>query len=94
MAFMDRAWPSPKGMPSRAQRSASQVPREQAFGRDDEPCSRGRNDFQKGLRARLHMPVHENLAALVEDTDVHGTGMQIDAAITRVWLGVEAPEIL
>ena len=77
-------------MPSRAQRSASQVPGEHALDRDDEPCSIGRNDFQKGLRARLHMTVHENLAALVEDTDVHGTGMQIDAAIKLVRLGVES----
>jgi hypothetical protein len=39
------------------------------------------------------MTVHENLAALVEDTDVHGTGMQIDAAINLVRLGVESPEV-
>jgi hypothetical protein len=33
------------------------------------------------------MTVHEHLAALVEDADVHGTGMQVDAAVTLV-LGV------
>src|SRR5919106_736893 len=69
------------------------IPREQAFDRDNEPLSRGRNDVQKGLRGCLHIPVHENLATLVEDTDVHGTGMQIDAAIKLVWLGVESHEV-
>jgi len=33
------------------------------------------------------MTVHENLSALVEDADVHGTGMQVDAAVKLV-LGV------
>jgi hypothetical protein len=69
------------------------VPREHAFDRDDEPFSIGRNDFQKGLWVRLHITVHENLAALVEDTGVHGTGMQIDATIKLVLLGVESHEV-
>ena len=63
------------------------VPREHAFDCDDEPFSIGRNDVQKGLRGRLHMTVHENLATLVEDTDIHGTGMQIDTTIKLVRLG-------
>lgn len=69
------------------------VPREPAFDGDDEPCSRGRNDVQKGLRGRLQMTVHENLATLVEDTDIHGTGMQIDATIKLVRLGIASPEV-
>jgi hypothetical protein len=60
------------------------VPGEQAFDRDDETLSLGRHDFQQGLRGCLHMTVHENLAALVEDADVQGTGMQVDAAGTLV----------
>jgi hypothetical protein len=39
------------------------------------------------------MTGHEHLAARVEDTDVHGTGMQINAAITLVRGGVESPEV-
>jgi hypothetical protein len=31
--------------------------------------------------------MHENLAVLIEDADVHGTGMQVDAAVKLV-LGV------
>jgi hypothetical protein len=62
-------------------------PRAHAFDRDDMPFSRGRHDVQKGLRVRLHMTVHEKLAALVEDTDIHATGMQIDATIKLVLRG-------
>jgi hypothetical protein len=40
----------------------------------------------------FHMTVHENLATLVEDTDIHGTDMPIDATIKLVRLGVESRE--
>jgi hypothetical protein len=63
------------------------VPGEQTFDRDDETLSIGRNDVPKGLWVRLHMTMHENLAALIEDADVQGTGMQVDAAVQLV-LGV------
>ena len=69
------------------------VPRAQAFDCDDEPCSIGRHDVQTGLRGRLHRTVHEHLATLVEETDIHGTSMQIDATRTLVRLGVESPEV-
>jgi hypothetical protein len=78
-------------MPSFVHRSASQVPGEHAFDRDDETLSIGRNDVQKGLRGRLHITVHEHRSALVEDADVHGTGMQVDAAVTLVLGGVKSP---
>jgi hypothetical protein len=56
------------------------VPGEQTFDRDDETLAIGRNDVPKGLWVRLHMTMHENLAALIEEADVQGTGMQVDAA--------------
>jgi hypothetical protein len=34
-----------------------------------------------------------DLTVLVEDTDVHGPGMQGDATVKWVLLGVEAPEV-
>ena len=40
------------------------------------------------------MAMHQNLAALVEDADVHGAGMQVDAAVKGVLGGVESHEIL
>jgi hypothetical protein len=67
------------------------VPGEHPFDRDDETLSRGRHDVQTGLWVRLHMTMHENLAALIEDADVHGTGMQVDAAVTLVLGVVKSP---
>jgi hypothetical protein len=67
------------------------VPGEHAFDRDDETLSIGRNDVQKGLWVRLHITMHENLAALIEDADVHGTGMQVDAAVKLVLGVVKSP---
>jgi hypothetical protein len=46
---------------------------------------------QKGLLGRLHRTMHETLATLVAETDLHGTGLQIDATIPRVLRAVEAP---
>jgi hypothetical protein len=63
------------------------VPGEQTVDRDDETRSRGRHDLQKGLWVRLHLTMPENLAVLIEDADVHGTGMPVEAAVKLV-LGV------
>jgi hypothetical protein len=48
----------------------------------------------RGLSAGLLLPLetmHENLAALIEDADVHGTRMPVDAAITLVLGVVKSP---
>jgi hypothetical protein len=39
------------------------------------------------------MPVQYHLAVLTQETDVHGVGMQVDAAVQWMLVGVEAPEI-
>jgi hypothetical protein len=38
--------------------------------------------------------VADALAALVEDAQVHGTGVQVDAAIESMWLVVETPVMI
>jgi hypothetical protein len=38
--------------------------------------------------------MHQDLAVVVENTDVHGAGMQVNAAVKLMLLGVEAQEIL
>jgi hypothetical protein len=37
------------------------------------------------------MAMHEDLAALVEETDVYQTGVQVDAAVKWVLCGVKSP---
>ena len=56
------------------------VPGAQALDRHDEPLSRRGKGLQEGLRVGLHMARHQNLAALVEEAERHGAGMQVDAA--------------
>jgi hypothetical protein len=58
------------------------VPGEQAFDRDDDIGPLRRDDFETGLRYRLHVAVKERFTGLVEATDVHGTGMQVDTAVS------------
>ena len=69
------------------------VPRKDALHGDDDILPIGGDRLQKRLWARLHITVDQNLAGMVQDTDVHGAGMQGDAAVKWVLLGVEAQEV-
>ena len=39
------------------------------------------------------LPVHQDLAILVQDAEVHGAGMQVDATVKLVLFGVESHEV-
>ena len=80
-------------MPSWAQRSASQVPGEEAFHADDDVLPVGREGPEQGVGGRVHLPVEKDLPILAQDTDVHGAGVEVDATIKLVRLGVESPEV-
>ena len=69
------------------------LPREDAFDADDTILSIGRNSLEKGVWPRWHIPVHKDLAILVQDAEVHGTGMQVNATIKCVLFGVESHEV-
>jgi hypothetical protein len=66
------------------------VPGEHAFDRHDEPLSIWGNGFQEGIRVGFHIAMYEDLAVLVEDADVHHTGMQVDTAVKWVLSGVKS----
>jgi hypothetical protein len=70
------------------------VPGEHTFGSDDELIAIGGDGLEKCLRGGFQVTVQQRLTGLVKDTNVHGAGMQIDAAVKLVWCGVDAPEIL
>jgi hypothetical protein len=80
-------------MPSWAQRSARQVPGEHALDSDDQIIARGRHDLQKRIWAGLQMTVYDDLPALVQDADVHGPSVQVNATVKLVLRGVESPEV-
>ena len=75
MAFMERAWPRTKGIPSWAQRSASQYQVKSPFDADDEILPVRRHGLEKRLGGRLHIAVQHDLAVLVQDAEVHGAGV-------------------
>ena len=78
-------------MPASAQQVGEPVPGEQTFDRDDGPFSIRGNGFHKGLGGRLHVAVSHDLAALVEEADIHGPRVHIDAAVTWVRRRVQSP---
>jgi hypothetical protein len=93
MAFMYRAWPKTKGIPSWVQRSASQVPGEDALDADNQVFAVGGNSFQKRFGPCLHIPVQHDLTVLIQDAEIHGAGVQVDPAVKLVLLGVESHEV-
>jgi hypothetical protein len=93
MACMERVWPRTKGIPSWAQRSASQVPGEETFDADDEILPVRRNRLEKRLGGRLHMPVEHDLSSLVDDAEGQRASVEVDATVTFVWVGVETPGV-
>jgi hypothetical protein len=69
------------------------VPGEDAFDGHDHRFSIGRDGLEKRLRTGFHVPVQHDLAILVQDTDVHAAGVEIDTAVKLVLGGVESPEV-
>jgi hypothetical protein len=69
------------------------VPSAQVLDGDNQSIAMGRAAFEKGIRAGLQMAVHHNLARLIQDADVHGTGVQVKA--TRKWAlrGIESHQV-
>jgi hypothetical protein len=69
------------------------VPSEHTLSRHDHPLSIRGNGLQQGLWSGLHITRHQDLTALVEDADIPGPSMQVDATIKRVLRGVKSPEV-
>jgi hypothetical protein len=90
---MERACPSTNGIPSRAQRSASQVPGKETLDGDDDIGAIRCNSLEECLWTGLHVLVEQDLPSLIQDADIHAAGMPIDAAIRMVLCGVESPEL-
>jgi hypothetical protein len=68
------------------------VPTEEAFHRQChyEVLPEGRDDLQERLPAALQIPVKNYLAFLVDHAEAHRAGVQIDATVVPMWLGVES----
>ena len=69
------------------------LPGAETVAADDQIGSGGRDGLQNRFWASGHVPVEQTLSRLVENTESHGAGMPIEAAVKLVLLGVEAHEV-
>jgi hypothetical protein len=70
------------------------VPAEQALDGDDESVAEGGDGLEEGVGVGGEVHVVDDLAGAVEEAQVHGPGVPIDAAVESMLLGVEAHGIL
>src|SRR5262249_7991104 len=70
------------------------VPGEQALDGDDEVVAEGGDGLQEAVGMGGQVLVEDDLSGGVKDAQVHGPGMQIDAAVESVLLIVEAHGLL
>ena len=68
-------------------------PRNETRHGDHESLPLGGHRLQKRLWACVPIAVDQNRASLVQETDVQGAGMQVDAAVQWMLWGVKAPEV-
>jgi hypothetical protein len=81
-----------KARPSRAQRSASQVPGDEAVAADHQVFAVGGTRLKNRFGPGLQMPVEQALSRLVQAAKIHGAGVQGAATRKRVRRGGAAPE--
>ena len=68
------------------------VPGEHTFDGDDKIFAVRGDSFEEGVGIRAHVPVDEYRSRLIQDTQVHGACVQVDAAVVLVLSGVESHE--
>ncbi len=66
------------------------VPGEDALDGHDEVAPVGSDQLQERPRSGGNVLLNESRSGLVDDADVHRSGMQIDAAVVAVLFGVES----
>ena len=69
------------------------VPDEQAFDGDDDVLPIRLDGPEKRFRIGFKVFVKHGVAFLIQNADVHGSGVQIDAAIVLVLLGIESHRV-
>jgi hypothetical protein len=68
------------------------IPGEHTLDGDDDVVAVGVDDLEERLGFGGQVPVSDDLAILIENTDVHRSRMEIDAAVEWVLLGIESHE--
>ena len=68
------------------------VPGEHALDSDDDVVTERFDGFEERFGPGVHVSVEQDVSVLVEDTEVHGSGMQVDTAVEFMLLRVESHE--
>jgi hypothetical protein len=63
------------------------------FDTDDNILARGGDELEQRFWRGWHVTVQQNFPSLVQDAEVHGASVPVDATVTLVWLGVESAEV-
>jgi hypothetical protein len=66
------------------------LPGEDAFNRHDQPLTIGGNGFEERFWSRFHVAVQHDFPIVAQDADIHRAGMQVDATVKLVLIGVES----
>ena len=66
------------------------IPSEDALNPYDEPLAIGLDRPQESFRRGARVPMEDDLAVGVKDAEVHGPGVEIDAAVVRMLFRVES----
>lgn len=85
--------PQDKRHPCLGTQVSQPVPGEDTFNRDHHLFTIGGNGLEQRLRAGGQMAMHHDVTVLVQDANVHAPGVQVDATIELVLLGVESHEV-
>jgi hypothetical protein len=85
--------PSTQGLPSCAQRAASQVPGEETFDPDDDILAIGCESREQRVWGGWQVTVHQHFPSLVQEAEGHGAGVPVDATGKLGLLGVQSPEV-
>src|SRR5215510_13615471 len=68
-------------------------PGEHACDRADKTLPVGSNGREEGFRRGGQIAVHQERTIVAQYADVHGPGMQVDATVKSVLVGVKSPEV-
>src|SRR2546423_13258436 len=85
--------PEDKRNPFAGTQVGQPVPGEDTFDTNDHVFPVGRDGLAKGVWAGCHIAVQQDLSSPVQDAEVHGARVQVDATIKVVLLGVKSHEV-
>jgi len=75
---------------ARSQKIGHPVPGKHALGTDDHIFLVGPNGLQKGIRLGFDVAMQQCLSLLIENTQVHFVGVQVDSTVMFVLFGVKS----